>query len=81
MTDEGHTVNLPMIVKVNITNKMVEGVLVTLILSNSLSGPSKITVERPTYTDLRGTTQFPLSMTGDYSVQIITDGYVEQSMP
>jgi len=79
--NEGHTVNLPVIVKDNITNQMIEGALVTLILTNSLSGPSMITVDRPKYTDSRGTAQFPLSMNGDYSVQIIADGYVEQSMP
>merc|ERR1712142_199704 len=74
-------VNLPVIVKDNITNQVVEGALVNLILTNSLSGPSMTPVDQPRYTDTHGTAQFTLSMNGEYSVSITADGYVAQSMP
>ena len=52
--DTAHSVTLPVIVKDNITNQLVEGALVTLILTNSLSGPSMTPVDQPRYTDTSG---------------------------
>ena len=40
--DTAQSVSLPVIVKDNITNQLIEGALVTLILTNSLSGSSII---------------------------------------
>ena len=79
--DTAQSVTLPVIVKDNITNQLVEGALVTLILTNSLSGPSMTPVDQPRYTDTSGTALFTLSMNGEYSVSITADGYVAQSMP
>merc|ERR1712106_886369 len=79
--DTAQSVLLPVIVKDNITNQLVEGALVTLILTNSLSGSSMMAVDQPRYTDASGTAQFPLTMNGEYSASIAADGYVAQSMP
>merc|ERR1719431_672863 len=73
-------VMLPVTVKDNITNHMIEGALVTLVLTNSLSGHSMMTVDQPKYTDTTGTTQFSLSMNGDYSLSTSAQGYVSQEL-
>merc|ERR1712106_569889 len=49
--DTAQSVLLPVVVKDNITNQLVEGALVTLILTNSLSGSSMMPVDQPRYTD------------------------------
>ena len=79
--DTEQSVVLPVTVKDNITNHLIEGALVTLVLTNSLSGSSMITVDQPQYTDTTGTAQFPLAMNGDYSLSITAQGYVSQELP
>jgi len=74
-------VMLPVTVKDNITNHMIEGALVTLVLTNSVSGHSRITVDQPKYTDTTGTTQFSIAMNGDYSLSVTAQGYVQQELP
>merc|ERR1719466_174643 len=79
--DAEQSVVLPVTVKDNITNHLIKGALVTLVLTNSLSGSSMITVDQPQYTDNTGTAQFPLAMNGDYSLSITAQGYVSQELP
>ena len=67
---------LPVTVKDNITNSLIPGALVTLVLRSSLSGPSLITVEEPKYTDSQGAADFTIQLNGEYSLSIDAQGYV-----
>ena len=53
---------LPVVVKDNITNTFIQGALVTLILTNSLSGTSLLPVEGPKYTDINGVVEFTIEV-------------------
>ena len=67
---------LPVTVKDNITNSLIPGALITLVLTSSLSGPSLITVEEPKYTDSQGAAEFTIQLNGEYSLSIDAQGYL-----
>ena len=55
---------LPVTVKDNITNSLIPGALINLVLTSSLSRPSLITVEEPKYTDSQGSAEFTIQLNG-----------------
>ena len=72
---------LPVTVKDNVTNSLISGALVTLVLTNSLSGPSLLTVDQPKYTDIHGAAEFILAVNGEYSLSIVAQGYILKEVP
>jgi len=78
--DLANPIMMPVTVKDNLTNVFVSGARVSLILTNSLSGPSLIDVGTPMYTDSEGSASFLISMNGEYSVSVSADGYVSSEV-
>jgi len=72
---------LPVMVKDNLTNVLISGARISLVLTKSLSGPSAIAVGQPLYSNAEGVAQFPIEMNGDYSVSISADGYIPAEIP
>jgi len=72
---------LPVTVRDNVTNEIISNALVTLILTESLSGTSMITIEEPKHTDSVGYTNFTVPVNGEYSLQVEAPGYVLKELP
>ena len=76
-----HPMVLPVSVRDNVTNTPLPNSLVTLVLTNSLSGSTQMTIEQPKYTDTEGFTNFTVPVNGDYSLQVESPGYVMKEVP
>ena len=76
-----HPMVLPVTVRDNVTNTPLPSSLVTLVLTNSLSGSTQMTIEQPKYTDAEGFTNFTVPVNGDYSLQVESPGYVMKEVP